>query len=563
MTSRPPMAQTSRREIIRRVGLAGLGLAALPLADACAPLGPAPGTSGAKPSSEPTPAAPAQQAASPSPTPAAAAKSAAPAAQGPAVARTGGVLRLVQSSDIAPREPHLRQDANAPIALTVWDTLTRYDTSLKPQPVLAERWDWGPDYRSFSVKLRQGVKFHSGRELTAEDVEFNIVRVRDPAVGSQMRGASGQITKIERPDPHTVVLGFDKPYLGIFDLFEALVITDRETVGDLSGGKVVGTGPFVWREWTPNEKLVLEKNPTYWQGGAPLLDRIEQTVISDVQSMSVQFEAGQQDLALRISPQDYERLGRDPKNQAVVMETGNSYFYFASDVSRPPLDKKEVRQALNHAINRERFVQTALPGIARPTTLPWPNGSPAYDADLDGGVRFDLDRAKGLLEQAGVGSGFEVSITSNTQRASTVGKLVEILQSDFARIGVKLSPQTQENTVFQRTLNEKGFGGLFAHLHGFSNQTPVSLFQQAFPFRKENASNFSSPEYNRLIDQLEGEADDAKLKGLYGAMNRFLQEEAFVVNVATSPSYFVTRAGVRNVEYSVFDWWVLHRATVG
>jgi len=537
MTPEPTLP---RRRFLRRAAALAAGFAAVPLAEACAPIGP---------TSAPTPA---PKAASPQPA----------AGQAPAAPKTGGRLRMVQTSDVAPREPHLRQDANAPIALTVWDTLTRYDQSLKPQPGLAERWDWSSDFRTLTVKLRQGVKFHSGRELTAEDVEFNIVRIRDPAVGSQMRGASNQIKKIERPDPLTITLGFDKPYLGVFDLFEALVITDRETVGNLDQGKVVGTGPFVWREWTPNEKLVLEKNPAYWQSGAPSLDRVELTVISDVQAMAVQFEAGQQDLALKVSAQDFERLRQDPKYQSVIMDTGNSYFYLAADVSKPPLDKKEVRQALNLAINRERFVQTAMSGISRPTTLPWPQGSPAYDATLDGSVRFDLERARALLQQAGAGSGFEVPITYNQQRTATVGKLVEILQSDLGQLGVKLNAQTQENTVFQRTLNERQFGGLFTHLHGFSNQTPVSLFLQAFPFRKDNASNFSSPEFNRLIDAMDGETDEGKLKELYAAMNRLLLDEAFVVNVATNPSYYVARANVQNVEYSLFDWWVLQRTAV-
>lgn len=560
---RPSVSRRSRRAFLRRTAALGLGLAALPLAQACAPLNPAPAPT--SPPAATTPPAPAATTGTGGPIPKAPAPTQAVAAppQAPAVAKTGGTLRLVQSSDIAPREPHLRQDANAPIGLTVWDTLARYDKNLKPQPVLAERWDWSPDYRTLTVKLRQGVKFHSGRELTAEDVELNIVRIREPAVGSQMRGASNQVKKIERPDRHTIVLGFDKPYLAIFDLFEALVITDRETVGDLTSGKVVGTGPFVWKEWVPNEKLVLEKNPSYWQGGEPLLDRIELTVISDVQAMAVQFEAGQQDIALRVSAQDFTRLRQDQRYQAVVMETGNAYFYVAADVTKPPLDTKDVRQAINHAINRERFVQTALSGIARPTTLPWPKASPAYDEALDGSVRFDLERARSLLQKAGVGSGFEMPITYNTQRTATVGKLVEILQSDLGQLGVKLNVQTQENTVFQRTLNEKAFGGLFTHSHGFSNQTPVSLFLQAFPFRKENASNFRSPEYDRLIDAMDGETDDRKLKELYTAMNTLLLDEAFIVNVSTNPSVFLARANVQNVDYNFFDWWALHRTTVG
>src|SRR5205085_527855 len=139
----------------------------------------------------------------------------------------------------------------------------------------------------------------------------------------QMRGASQQITRIEKPDKYTIVLGANTPFPGIFDLLDSLVMTDRDTVGNLESGKVVGTGPFVWKSWVPNEKVVLEKNPSYWQSGLPLLDRVETTLISDVQSMGVQLEAGAQDVARNVSPQDFTRLRSDPKYQAVVMETGN------------------------------------------------------------------------------------------------------------------------------------------------------------------------------------------------------------------------------------------------
>src|SRR3712207_1566022 len=149
-----------------------------------------------------------------------------------------------------------------------------------------------------------------------------------------MRGASTLIKTIERPDRHTISLGFEAPYRAIFDMLDTLLIVDRETVGDLGSGKVIGTGPFTWQEWAPNERVVLEKNPRYWQSGTPLVDRVETTVIGDIQSMAVQFEAGQQDVALRVSAQDFVRLRNDPKYRAVVMESGSGYLYVRSEEPR-------------------------------------------------------------------------------------------------------------------------------------------------------------------------------------------------------------------------------------
>jgi peptide/nickel transport system substrate-binding protein len=589
MTSTSDSSQTdrvrwTRRTFLRSVGLAGLSVATASLAAACAPIGTpeskpavpaatsAPAAA-AKPTEAPKPAdaskpaapvaqAPAATSAPAESKPAEAAKPAAPAAQAPAAGKAGGVLRLIQTSDVAPREPHLRLGSNGPIYLAVWDTLITYDKNVKPRPALAERFDWSSDFKTLTLKLRDGVKFHSGRPLTSEDVEFCITRIREPAVGSQMRGASMQITKIERPDTLTISLGFDKPYRAIFDMLDGMVIVDRETVGDAGGGKVIGTGPYTWKEWSPNEKAVLEKNPSYWKSGEPLLDRIEITVISDVQSMGVQFEAGAYDLALKPSAQDYGRLSKDGRFKGTVMDTGDSFYYVAADVKVPPLDKKEVRQAINYAVNRERFISTVGSGISEPANLPWPNGSPAFDAAQNSTVKFDLDKAKALLAQAGVGSGLELPITFNTQVTATNGKLAELLQADLATIGVKLTIKSLENTVFQQTLNEAKFGGLFTHGHGFSNESPEALFVQAFPFRKQNASNFTSPDFARLADAMQDETDPAKLKAIYSDMNKLLLDESFIMDVATNPAYFLTRQNVQNVDFTLIDWMNFNRTTV-
>jgi peptide/nickel transport system substrate-binding protein len=520
----------TRRAVVRQLGALGLAAAALPLAQACAPIG-----------QPPTPAA----------------------ATAPAVAKTGGRLRLAHNIDVNPREPHLFLGGNTPVLRSVWETLTYYDANVRVQPLLAEKWSWSSDRKSLTLNLRQGVKFHTGREFTSDDVEFNLTRVKDPAVGSQARANADRIQSMQRPDPHTIVLTFDAPFPTVFDMFEQLVIVDRDTVGQAGEGRVVGTGPFTWREWVPNTSLSLEKNPNYWQAGVPLVDRIDLSVIADAQAMIVQLEAGQQDVAINPSAQDFARLGRNSNFSAVALEAAGSPWYVAADVSAPPLDVREVRQAISHAIDRERFVQTVLNGIGRAALLPWPNGSPAYDAATDGTVKFDLERARAFLQQAGVSDGVEIPITYNSQRTSIIGKLIEIMQADLAKIGVKLVPQVQENTVFQKSLNDRTFKGLFSHGHGGANLSPVTLFTQAFPFRKENASGFKSPEYDRLIDAMVAESDEQKLKELYTAMNKLLVEEAFVMEVAFAPTLHIAKASVKGITQSPSAIWELNRVSVG
>ena len=222
-----------------------------------------------------------------------------------------------------------------------------------------------------------------------------------------------------------------------------------------------------------------------------------------------------------------------------------------------------MRQAIILAINRDRFVQTVLSGAGRATNLPWSKGSPAYDAAVDQTIKFDLERAKSLLAQAGVPNGFEVPIAVNSQRTATNGKLVEIIQADLARIGIRITADVQENTIFQKNLNDRTFKGLFTHGHGGSNLSPSTMFVQVFPFRKENASGFKSPEYDRLIDAMSGETNEQRLKTLYTDMNRFLLDQAFVMEVAFAPTLHIARSNVKGVEQSPTSIWELNRVTVG
>jgi len=156
----------------------------------------------------------------------------------------------------------------------VYDSLTLYDAKLQPQPMLAESWDISSDMKQVKLNLRKGVQFHNGRELTSEDVKLNMVRVRDPKVGSsQLMNMSNWFAAIETPDKHTVVLNSEAPRPALFDFFEYLNILDRETMeGPDATKKAIGTGPFKFVEWVPGDHILFTKNQNYWRTGRPYLD---------------------------------------------------------------------------------------------------------------------------------------------------------------------------------------------------------------------------------------------------------------------------------------------------
>src|SRR5690242_1303242 len=231
------LQRMTRRGTLRLLILgAGLGML-----EACGPTAP---SSTATSAAAPTPAN------GPKPTSVVAApagSAATPAAQ----PKTGGTLRFGLSGDLTSLDPHVIVPGGFDTLWQVYDRLTAYDDKLQPQPMLAESWDISTDVKQVKLNLRKGVQFHSGRELTADDVKFTLNRIKDPKTGvGQFLAMSGWFSTVETPDKYTVLLTSDQPRPDVFDLFEYLNIVDSQTVaGAAPPDKLIGTGPFTWTEY--------------------------------------------------------------------------------------------------------------------------------------------------------------------------------------------------------------------------------------------------------------------------------------------------------------------------
>ncbi len=229
--------------------------------------------------------------------------------------KNGGTLRSAIPADIASLDPHLYA---AGAAQTVWlvnERLTAYDLQLHPQPWLAESWDLAPDYSQITFHLRQGVMFHTGRELTSDDIKYNFTRLKDPKVGAGIFVSQANwFTSIDTPDRYTAVLKSDQPRPLMFDFFERVYIGDQATLENTSNkSQAVGTGPFTLTEWVPGDHLSFARNPNYWQAGLPHLDGVHVSVVRDPQSLVSQFEAGALDVVpTGLSLRDFARVRQEP-----------------------------------------------------------------------------------------------------------------------------------------------------------------------------------------------------------------------------------------------------------
>jgi peptide/nickel transport system substrate-binding protein len=465
--------------------------------------------------------------------------------------RTGGTLRWGVPDAIVNLDGHFQSQGSDSIAL-VFDQLTSYDDKLQPQPQLAESWDVTPDFKQIKLNLRKGVQFHSGREFTSDDVKYNLLRVRDPKVTASGLGAQSKwFTSIDTPDKYTLLLTSDQPRPAAFDLFQTLNIVDRETVEGPDGkSRAVGTGPFAFKEWAQGDHLDLVKNQNYWQSGRPYLDGVHIATLADPQAAIAQFEAGALDALKSPALRDFVRYRSDTRFRALTNASTGSFHNMGVDVTRPPTNNKVLRQALNFAIDRKRFVETVLLGVGESLDLPWPTYSPAYDSAKNSYYTFDLDRAKSLLASAGV-SNLELDIRVQSANPEQLA-FAQIYQADLAQLGITINIMNQELSVWKDQVNNKKYTGLFVALGGGGQLQPSSLFTTGIAFAPSvNNQGFTSPEYEQLIGSVVSEPDAAKRQPLYAQLNDLLLDQSFDMPLATAPARMVTTNALQGVGYSV------------
>nr|WP_281251074.1 ABC transporter substrate-binding protein [Thioclava marina] len=371
-------------------------------------------------------------------------------------AKSGGNIIVTYKDDVATLDPAIGYDwQNWSMIKSVFDGLMDYvpgTTELRPG--LAESYEISEDGTTFTFKLREGVKFHNGREMTAEDVKYSLDRVTTPATQSPGAGffgsikgydamADGSATSLEGVtvvDPYTVKIELSRPdatFLHVMALNFASVVP-KEAVDEYGadfGKHPVGTGAFKLADWTIGQKLVFEKNADYWRPGVPYLDSITFEVGQEPIVALLRLQKGEVDVpGDGIPPAKFNEVMGNPDEAKQVVVGGQLHTgYITLNVEMAPFDKVEVRQAINMAINKDRIVQM-INGRATPATQPLPPSMPGYTKDY-AGYPFDPAKAKEMLAEAGLPDGFETELyVMNTDPNP---RIAQAIQQDLAAIGVK------------------------------------------------------------------------------------------------------------------------------
>lgn len=372
--------------------------------------------------------------------------------------KQGGSMIVTYKDDVSTLDPAIGYDwQNWSMIKSLFDGLMDYEpgtTNLRKE--IAEDYTISDDGKTFTFKLRKGVKFHNGRELNADDVKYSIERVVNPKTQSPGAGFFGSIVGFEDAsagkaealsgitvvDPYTIKFELSRPdatFLHVLALNFAHIVPKEEVekYGADFGKHPVGSGAFKMTEWTLGQRIVFERFKDYYNPSLPKLDQITFEVGQEPVVALLRLQNGEVDIpGDGIPPAKFIEVTKDPKFKELIIQGGQLHTgYVTMNVKIKPFDNVKVRQAVNMAINKDRIVRI-INGRAVPANQPLPPSMPGYAKDYKG-YPYDPEKAKALLAEAGVADGFETELfVANTDPQP---RIAQAIQQDLAAIGIKAS----------------------------------------------------------------------------------------------------------------------------
>jgi peptide/nickel transport system substrate-binding protein len=402
----------------------------------------------------PAPAAPAAAPAAPAAAPAASSAAAAkPTENKPAGASAAGpaLEKLTIGTNIMPRNLDPSFDTSA-ISQEIYrrylDPLVTIGDDGEPAAALATKWAMNPD-SSWRIELRPGVKFHDGTPLTSTDVKFTIERILDPNVKATWKPRIALIEAVDTPDPQTVVVKTKSPFATLMKNLATIYILPsklhQEKGEDAFMTPPVGTGMYRFKEWAPESSITFERNEDYW-GTKPNAKTLVYRLMPEASTRVAALQAGEVDAIYDLPTEQIDPLKQKGFEVAAV-PLGYSMVVALKSTMGGPLEKQEVRQALNYAVDKESLVKALFGEYAKVLDgqLLGPDGF-GYSPKLKP-YPYDPKKARELLTQAGYPNGFEINLILSPGQYPKDKEIADLVAAQLKEVGVTVKPTVMERAV--------------------------------------------------------------------------------------------------------------------
>lgn len=455
-----------------------------------------------------------------------------------------------QGADITSLDPHQGKETVAvQVTDQIFDTLTVVDAETgELEPQLAESWEQTSD-TSYRFKIRQGVKFHDGSDLTAEDVKFSLDRAIASAAVSYIVDFIDTVTVV---DEYTVDITLDAPYapaLRNLSVPFAAIVPKAVVEADEDGfiQHPIGSGPYKFVEWKQGDSCTLERFDDYWDGAAPTKTLIMK-VIPEAAQRTIALETGEIDLAYDLLPNDLEKV-KSNADLTLYEAPSLTCYYISMNMNKAPFDNPKVREAINYAIDRQLIIDTIACGSGEAADAIIAPAVFGYSSP--GAYEYNPEKAKELLAEAGYPNGFSTSLWVNDNQTRI--EVCQAVQAMLLDVGIDCSVEVLEFATFiSRSTNGEHDMGYFGWVTSTTDAdyTYYSLEHSTQQGAAGNRSFLNDPEVDALIETGRTSTDEEVRKNAYAELAVKLKE---IGNNA--PIYYstITAGSSAKVEGFVMD----------
>ncbi len=467
--------------------------------------------------------------------------------------KSGGIIVFARSGDSVGLDPARETDGESFYGShQIFDTLVEFKPgTTEIIPALATSWDVSSDGLTYTFHLRKGIKFHDDTPFNSDAVVFSYMRQLDENHPFHKYGPwkywgymdmSAIIDTIEAVDKYTVQFNLKKveaPFIANLAMDFAAIVSPTAYKANPEGfaSNPVGTGPFKFVSWTKDSDIVLDRNPDYWE--PVYLDRVILKVIPDATARWLALQKGEVDIIDFPAADDLPAMQSNPDIQ-LIQQAGLNVGYLAMNTQKKPYDDKRVRQAMNHAINRDEIIKAVYGSAGQPAKNPIPPTMWSYNDDIES-YSYDVEKAKALLTEAGYQDGFKTEIWAMPVARPynpDARKIAEIMQAQLAKINVEVEIITYEWGTY---LDKTDSGEHQAAMLGWTgdNGDPdnflfVLLSIPAAEVPAGNIAFWKNEAFNDLIVQAKETAGQDKRTQLYREAQEIFHEEAPWVPIAHS-----------------------------
>jgi len=480
----------------------------------------------------------------------------------------GGTIRIAQNVPAAAIDPVKIADGGGITVMSqVAETLVLSGADLTAKPVLAESWSPNKDGSVWTFKLRQGVKFHSGKVMTADDVVASFDRIADPANGSNALSALGGVLSkggTRKVDDHTVEFHLDAPnggfpYIVSTDNYNA-VILPADYAGDFEQN-MNGTGPFKLEKYTPKVGASFVRNTEYW-GGQVLPDRIEVSFYSDYQPQILALQGGQIDIIQQIPVLQGVGLLNDPNVDIIgTPSTAHQQVHMRTDLD--PFKDKRVRRAIALCLDRPKIVQGLMKGRAQiGNDSPFASAYPSTDPNVKQREK-NIAEAKELMAAAGM-NGFETTLT--TEKYLEIPDFAVLIQNAVKEIGGKININLLDQGAYygDAVYGKSPWLDSDMGITDYGHRGVPNVFLTA-PLQSDgtwNSAHFKNAEYDGLVKSYIASLDLDSQRTSAGKIQTLLLDETPLMFVYFYDFLTATKKGATGVQPTAMSHLFMNQASL-